>query len=199
MNETWDKVAKLDLESVRRKLLFKKGWWWRVRTNILRLESEYRQFLYLIASNPDQTVVPWSNDLDDFWHEHILDTAKYARDCVAIMGRFIHHNPHLPEGTPAHMQAFAATRRMYQTAFEHAIAKGRRRTSGDIGCAADMPVVFCGGGASDGGHHAHGGHHGADPGGVHPGDAGGGHGHGGGGHGGGHGCGGHGCGGGGGH
>jgi len=195
VDDKWDKVAALDLKSVRNKFAFKKGWWWRTRNDALRVEAEYRRFLYLIISNVGQTVVPWSRDLDDFWHEHILDTAKYDRDCAAIFGRFIHHNPHLPEGSPAHTKSSAATRQMYKKAFKDSASKGRRRTHSDIGCGSDMPVVFCDSTTHAGHHGCHdaGGHHGGSHGcGSHS------SGHGCGGHGcGGHGCGGHGCGGGG--
>jgi hypothetical protein len=192
MDEKWGKIAALDLNLVRRKFELKKGWWWRWRGDARITEREYRQFLYLIVSNPGQTVVPWSRDLDDFWHEHILDTARYARDCHAILGEMIHHNPHLPKGSQPHATAFAATRQMYKAAFGEAARKGNNRAADDIGCTAQMPVVFCEGGAAAG--HHHGGHH-HDAGGHHGShDAGAGHstGHGCGGHGGGHGCGGHG-------
>ncbi len=88
MDEKWYKVAALDLKSVRKKFVVKKGLWWCMRRDAGLVEREYRQFLYLIICNPGQTVVPWSHDLDDFWHEHILDTAKYAEDCNTIMGSF---------------------------------------------------------------------------------------------------------------
>jgi hypothetical protein len=199
MDERWNKIAGLELNAVRQKFAFKKGFWWRVRRDAGAVEREYRQFLYLIVCNPGQTVVPWSRDLDDFWHEHILHTAKYAADCQTIIGGMIHHNPHLPEGSAPHLKASAETRKMYIAAFRQSALKGRKRTATDVGGGNDAPVVFCdspatvlhqpGGHHGIAGHHA-GGHHSA--GGHH--DAGG---HSGshsscGGHGGGHGCGGHG-------
>jgi len=174
----WQAIAAIDLGSIRQKLASKKSTWWHFWHSTARLEKEYRQFLFLIATNPGLTVVPWSQALDDFWHEHILDTAKYAADCNAVMGGFIHHNPHLPKGTMQHRDAFIATVKMYRAAFgEKAKLRGRSASDG-AGCGAGMPVVFCGSQAGhSGGHHGGGGHHGC------------------GGHGGGHGCGGHGCGG----
>ena len=174
MDVRWNLIAGIDLDAVRQKFAFKKGRWWCIRKNAVRVEREYRQFLYLIVCNPEKTVVPGSRDLDDFWHEHILDTAKYAQDCNTILGRFIHHNPHLPEGTAPHREAFAATREMYKTAFRASFGKG----AGVIGCGTTMPNVSGEGGKSAGHHTGSGGHHGG--------------GHQGGGHGGGHGCGGHG-------
>ena len=174
MDEQWDKIIALDLEPVRKKFAFKKNWWWLLTRSPMNVERQYRQFLYLIATNPGKTVVPWSHDLDDFWHEHILHTEKYAQDCQAIMGGFIHHNPHLPEGSPAHTLAFSQTRDMYVLAFGKEARKRRGEDDAGVGFGSDGPSVFCDGGAA--GHHG-GGHHG------------GGH-HGCGGHGGGHGCGG---------
>jgi len=182
MDERWEKVAALDLKSVREKFSFNQSLWWNLRNNALRVEHEYRQYLYLIVTNPDRTVVPWSRDVDNFWHQHILDTRKYAEDCTAILGRFIHHNPHLPEGSMPHLKASQDTRKMYIAAFGEAVK--RRDASMNFGC--DMPVVFCASSTSAGHHHS-GGHHG---GGHHAGGDGGS---------GGHGCGGHGCGGHGGH
>ena len=180
MDARWDKIAKLDLDAVREKFAFKKGWWWRLGHSALRTEKEYRQFLFLVVLSQGKTVVPWSRDVDDFWHEHILHTERYARDCAEILGSFIHHNPHLPEGSPAHSKALAETRQLYLGAFRERLRKSRG-SSGGIGCGSDMPVAF----SDSTSHHSHSfssGHHGG--------------GHGCGGHtGGGHGCGGHGCGG----
>jgi hypothetical protein len=166
----WEAVMSLQLKSVAEKLRSKKGWWWNASHDMKRLSMEYRQFLYLVISNPDTTVVPWSQDLDDFWHEHILDTAKYAEDCRLLNGGFIHHNPHMPKGTAEYQKGYQTTREKYIAAFG--------KTSRFAG-EREVPKVICSGGtAGCGGHGGHGG----------------GHGHGCG-HGGGHGCGGHGCGG----
>ena len=202
MDETWNKIAGLNLKSVRNKFSAKKSWWWHLLHDPARIEAEYRQFLFLLATHADGALIPWSAELDDFWHQHILDTSKYAADCDAIAGRLIHHPPHPAEGSAAYSLAIAQTRKLYLSAFS-ASARPRNRASGEIGCGSDAPMVFSDGDGSraNGSHHAGGhsaGHHG-------PGLLGSG-GHGGGGHGGhscgghgGHSCGGHGCGGHGGH
>jgi hypothetical protein len=174
MDEKWEKISTLDLASVRRKFIFKKGMWWHTLNSTDRVEQAYRRFIYLIVMNPGKTVVPWSRDLDDFWHEHILDTARYARDCNEILGSFIHHDPNLPEGSAAHSIASDETEAMYVAAFKERLQRGHRKRASLAGCAA----LSSGDGGSTQSH------------------GGGGHGgHGCGGHGGGHGCGGHGCGG----
>lgn len=135
MNEIWDKIQALKLETVRKKLGERKGWWWRLTTDASKLEKEYRQFLYLIAQNPEKPMIPWSQNLDDFWHEHILDTQKYAQDCQAIFGKFIHHDPHLPKGSKTHNESFDATRKAYKDNF------GKSSSSDSAACSAI--AVFC--------------------------------------------------------
>jgi len=189
MDAKWQTISALDLQTVKEKIKHKKGWWWRMWRDPDKLEMEYRQFLYLIVTNPGKTVVPWSQDVDDFWHEHILDTDKYARDCRAISGDFIHHNPNIPVGTAKRRMAFVKTKELYRKAFNKRARQGTRSSDRGAGCAANMPVIFCAGHTTHG-TADHGGHHDAgNPGGGHDG------GHGCSGHGGGHGCGGHGCGG----
>eukprot|EP01065_Artemidia_motanka_P000239 TRINITY_DN100_c0_g1_i3.p1 TRINITY_DN100_c0_g1~~TRINITY_DN100_c0_g1_i3.p1 ORF type:complete len:682 (+),score=261.19 TRINITY_DN100_c0_g1_i3:76-2121(+) len=53
---------------------------------------EYRRMLTLIQRFPKQPVVP-SKLVDLVWHEHILDTQQYKRDCLRMFGEYIHHNP----------------------------------------------------------------------------------------------------------
>jgi hypothetical protein len=138
--EKWDLIKNLDLKSVKDKLTSKRSWWKALFYDSTKVESEYRQFLYLIATNPDKCVVPWSEDLDDFWHQHILDTDKYSKDCQNIFGKFVHHNPHLPIGSDKQVKAFTETKQMYRDAFKD---KAKDKTSDSSGCGTFMPVVFC--------------------------------------------------------
>lgn len=143
----WKQIEALDLSEIKRKLQSKKGLWWRFRNNVDKLELEYKQFLYLIAINPGEVVVPWSQNMDDLWHEHILDTVKYSQDCQDIFGRYIHHNPHLGLGTSNQQYHYEKTKKIYKETFED---KAKKKKSGDSsfhetpGCSAIMPVVFCG-------------------------------------------------------
>lgn len=145
-DEKWVLIEKLDLGSVTDRFADKKGWWWRLWHTAEKVEAEYRQFLYLIATNPGKTVVPWSQDLDDYWHTHILDTVKYKADCEAIAGRAIDHNPHLPQGTPEQAAAFKDTKTMYREAFKDKADAQRAGSSSSsaAGCGTVMPIIFCG-------------------------------------------------------
>ena len=92
------RIASLDLSDIRKKAMKRHGW---SEEHALFLEGEYRDFLVLLAENLGSTLSPWTNDLDLFWHEHILNTTRYAKDCQAIFGRFIQHDP-LIEQRPYH-------------------------------------------------------------------------------------------------
>ena len=54
--------------------------------------EEYRRFLVLKMENPGVKLAP-TDLMDKAWHTHILDTRRYAEDCQAIFGRFLHHQP----------------------------------------------------------------------------------------------------------
>jgi hypothetical protein len=111
------------------------------RNDIDKVEKEYKQFLYLIATNPGKTVVPWSEPLDDLWHEHILDTHKYTEECKKIFGQYVHHNPHLDRGTAAQKTAYKETQEMYKTAFGKKAKPRRRRVAGGPTTTPSHPGV----------------------------------------------------------
>jgi uncharacterized membrane protein YgcG len=147
----------LDLNSVRDSLMEKQGW------TLERAEAaraEYIRFLTLLQLRPRFMVVPWPNaeghdDLDQFWHQHILDTAKYADDCNRMFGQMIHHNPHIARGSGQEREAVEKTQRLYARTF----ASGSYGRSVDAalltGCSACATVDSHSSG--DGGH-GHGGH-----------------------------------------
>lgn len=55
----------------------------------------YRNFLFLRKKYGHQYSLPPSEDIDEFWHNHILDTHKYEKDCQAIFGEYFHHYPYM--------------------------------------------------------------------------------------------------------
>ena len=99
-------------------------------------------------------------DVDEFWHQHILDTRKYRDDCENIFGHYMDHTP----GLDPEAQKRADLRR----------GDLCRYNIGGIDFN-DEPSYFAGGdggdwiGSSDGGHTNHGhGIHACD---VTPGDS----------------------------
>jgi hypothetical protein len=90
-----EQVQALDLEAIKFKLVFDPhGTPWSVE-KVTQIEILYKRFLVLVGKHPDKYIVPFSEDVDTFWHYHILDTGKYSLDCTNIFGRFIHHFPYL--------------------------------------------------------------------------------------------------------
>lgn len=166
--DKWQLIKLLDLSTVKKKFKEKKSWFWNIRKDVNKIELQYRQFLYVIAVNPGKIVVPFNDDLDEFWHQHILDTAKYEKDCMFVFGQVIHHNPHLDVGTVKQKKAFNETKKMYKEAFKDK-SKPKNKDSGDSspGCSAGFVPIFCGAGcfsshhSDSGSSHSDAGHSGA--------------------------------------
>jgi hypothetical protein len=60
---------------------------------VTRAVELYRRFLFLNHLYPDRPIVP-SREIDQVWHTHILDTAKYREDCDTLFGHFMDHWPY---------------------------------------------------------------------------------------------------------
>ena len=61
---------------------------------LYRAADHYKAFLAIHRKYPGKQIVP-STLIDSVWHQHILDTVKYAHDCSSIFGVFLHHFPYL--------------------------------------------------------------------------------------------------------
>jgi hypothetical protein len=115
----------LDLAPIKMKLMHVESGegWSAVRADAV--ETEYRRFLFLMKKYPDADASP-TVDVDTFWHYHILDTMKYARDCEAIFGYFLHHYPYVGIGAGAnegdHAAAGERMRKIYEAEFGAALA-----------------------------------------------------------------------------
>ncbi|MBP0624083.1 glycine-rich domain-containing protein [Cupriavidus consociatus] len=89
----WQDIDNLDFSRMKAKLLHQQHAHW-TPESLEHAESGYRQFLKLAAKYPDTPAVP-SEQVDAFWHAHILDTRRYASDCERIFGYVLHHNPYV--------------------------------------------------------------------------------------------------------
>lgn len=95
-----ESIANLDLDYLGRKLLDDDAFEAERRNGdrlwdeerVERALDEYRQFLALMYWNPEAVLVP-SEDIDEVWHTHVLNTARYQDDCETIFGHFQHHFP----------------------------------------------------------------------------------------------------------
>jgi hypothetical protein len=60
---------------------------------LAQAEMDYRRFLHLHLQYPSLEIVP-TKLIDEVWHQHILDTRAYAKDCEDMFGEFLHHYPY---------------------------------------------------------------------------------------------------------
>jgi hypothetical protein len=146
----FEEIAALDLEPIKTKLMHGKsgeGW---APERVAAAEREYRRFLFLMKKHPDELVAP-TTEVDDFWHQHILDTAKYADDCQKVFGYFLHHYPYLgllgEADAARRLAAGSRMRVLYEQSFglaEHDAAGAARPGTGYCAVArADLRTAYC--------------------------------------------------------
>ena len=114
-----ERVGQIDLSRINKKLQYDDPDYW-TDERIAEAETAYRRFLALNLLYPEETLAV-NRVLDDYWHNHILDTQKYAEDCDRIFGSLLHHYPYfgLPgeEDEGENVPAFAVTQRIWEEAF----------------------------------------------------------------------------------
>jgi hypothetical protein len=70
------------------------------------VEREYRRFLGLVVLNPNKAY-GMAGDVDELWHDHILDTQDYLSMCREVVGGIVHHCP--VSGVPKNERRAAAS------------------------------------------------------------------------------------------
>jgi hypothetical protein len=79
----------------------------------------YKNFLMLLKEYPREGLVP-TREIDEFWHNHILYTKNYHRDCLHIFGHYLHHEPASPADNPEKLiDAYLKTKQYYLEKFKH--------------------------------------------------------------------------------
>jgi hypothetical protein len=134
-NEDCAPISALDLNPIKTKLMHvESGEGWSPE-HANAVETEYRRFLYLMKAFPHVQTAPLV-DVDTFWHYHILDTMKYARDCEQVFGYFVHHYPYLgmdgESGIEMQQQAGERMRELYESTFGVPYAQ-----------VADVQAAYC--------------------------------------------------------
>lgn len=134
-NSAYSAIAELDLEPIKFKLMhhtFGEGW---SKAKADAIDLEYRRFLYLQYANPEAEASP-TEDVDTFWHYHILDTMKYAADCEKAFGYFLHHFPYLglldSDEQDADIKAAHRTRELYEATFGEPYLRAETHTEKDV-------------------------------------------------------------------
>jgi len=118
-----ERVQTLNLERITRKVEHKLGWD-AERAN--RAELQYRRYLALLLLYPEEQIAPPSNDADEIWHGHILDTPAYQEDCEQLFGAFLHHVPSYgsAEETVKMASAREQTEALYERHFGDSLEDG---------------------------------------------------------------------------
>jgi hypothetical protein len=119
-NVFMDDINALDFTMIKRKLQDKEeGLGWK-KFQCNETENEYKRFIALKRAYPEKDIVP-HKAVDQFWHQHILDTERYAQDCDLIFGRFLHHYPYFGMNGKQDAQnltdAFEETKELYRFHF----------------------------------------------------------------------------------
>src|SRR5687768_10027710 len=108
-----DCILAIDLSPIKVKLAHSKGWTLEYSTEV---EKWYKRFLFLSYKFSEHIIVV-NNVIDEFWHNHILDTRKYIEDCNIIFGKYLHHFPYFgmrgDEDKKNLIKAFEETNRLF--------------------------------------------------------------------------------------
>lgn len=105
-SEIADAVDSLDFGFIRRRLMNPLGKGWPVE-RVDAAERGYRQFLYLAATQPRTAETSPEADVDEYWHLHILDHARYEADCQRLFGGYLDHIPTDPQPVGANYERMA--------------------------------------------------------------------------------------------
>lgn len=92
------------------------------REEALQCCQQYKNFLLLQKKNPGNPLVPTKN-IDEFWHNHILYTQNYIKDCLSIFGHYFHHQPFGPDDDEEQLVAgYLQTKNLYLAEFNEPYA-----------------------------------------------------------------------------
>jgi len=85
-------IDAIDFSMIIDKTVKTTGW---KKKDVLRICEYYKNFLFLNKKYAhERGQLPPSEEIDEFWHNHILDTKKYHEDCNIIVGYYLHHYPY---------------------------------------------------------------------------------------------------------
>ena len=117
-------IDQLDFQRIKHKLMVSENQEKWTFEQCEEAEREYKRFLTLIKLNPGVRIVP-TKQMDKFWHQHILDTVAYERDCNEVFGFFLHHFPYFgiygTEDKANLAKTFEITKQLYRETFAEEI------------------------------------------------------------------------------
>lgn len=104
-------IQNLEFANIRGRLQAEKHW---SKKKVDAAEMWYKRFLMLALKYPDMVLVP-AEEVDEFFHAHVLDTQRYRKETKQIFGRFLDHTP--TYGLVDLQASFDATNELYRKEF----------------------------------------------------------------------------------
>lgn len=123
LEESHKFIFDMDLSKISKKLSEQKGW---SKCSAERACDLYRKFLFLQKKYGENYILSPSEDIDEVWHLHILDTPKYWQDCQQIFGKYFHHVP-VYEKNKSEFSSFQSTQDLYYKEYNDFIYEVRIR------------------------------------------------------------------------
>lgn len=119
-------IQQIDMSSIRKfvQLHLKRNGIECASHELSNAELKYRRWLLLKRIYFGEPLPP-TEEIDDFWHSHLLHTEQYVRDSLMIFGEYLHHFPYFgirsDEDHEDLIDAFDATKRLYLQHFGESI------------------------------------------------------------------------------
>lgn len=83
-------IYSMNLSMIIEKMVFQ-GW---LERDAITISKLYKNFLWLQRKYGQKHDIVPTEEIDEFWHNHILDTRKYKEDCQKIFGFYLDHYPY---------------------------------------------------------------------------------------------------------
>ena len=121
-------IDTIDFSQIIDKMVVKDKW---KKQHAEQVCQYYKNFLFLNKKyQHEYEMLPPSEEIDEFWHNHILDTKKYMQDCDNIFGSYLHHYPYLGIDNKTTMEDaqrfFDKTQELHQKEFGEPISDVRK-------------------------------------------------------------------------
>lgn len=91
LEEAKEYIYSIDFSNIIYKMVNHLGW---LKHDALTVCNMYRNFLFLQMKYGKDHKLPPTEEIDEFWHLHILDSKNYRKDCDAIFGEYFDHYPY---------------------------------------------------------------------------------------------------------
>jgi hypothetical protein len=139
LEEKKDYIMKMDFSMLIKKLSNDKlphpyQYLWQ-RQDVLDAVERYRKYLFILVKyQNDYPTIPPTYEIDEIWHNHILETKRYQQDCEALFGHYLHHYPYYGLDNPAHLgvdfktmhKGFQLTKTLFLVEFQEVLQEPKR-------------------------------------------------------------------------